>query len=97
VRRGEVWRYSVLQGRSRVFLIISNDGINISDQPWVLGALVVPRDPDVLLAVDTQQFGWVQPSRIESLLRKHLVERLGVADRETMLDVDSRLGAALDL
>lgn len=101
MRRGEVWRYQPVAerpGQSNLRLIISANAINDVDElPIVLAVHVVDTDPESLLAVQVGDHGWARVLSIEPVLRRRLVERVGMADAETMEAVDTALRAAQDL
>lgn len=101
MRRGEVWRYQPVAerpGQSHLRLIISANAVNdVAELPVVLAVHVVDTDPGNLLAVQVGDHGWARVLSIEPVLRRRLIERVGVADTETMEAVGAALRAVQDL
>lgn len=100
MRRGEVWRYqpvAIRPGASTLRLIVSADAVNTADLPVVLAVHIVPDDPDSLLAVRVGEQGWARALSIEPVMRSRLVERVAVADAETMEHLAAALRAVQDL
>lgn len=100
MRRGEVWRYEPVAPRPRqstLRLIVSSDIVNEVDLPVVLALHVVNEDPDSLLAVRVGDHGWARAMSVEPVMRRRLVEQVGVADLETMDGVNAALRAVQDL
>ena len=58
---------------------------------------LVDTDPDSLLAIRVGDHGWARVLSIEPVFRRRMVERLGVADADTMDAVNAALRAAQDL
>lgn len=96
--RGEVWTY-VPQGSPRhlIVVLVSSDGINQSTRTWLLGAPVSPQDPQDILAVAVEGYGWASAGNLTRLYRGWLRERVGRLDRDIVDDLDAGLRAALDL
>ncbi|MFS8478146.1 MAG: type II toxin-antitoxin system PemK/MazF family toxin [Micromonosporaceae bacterium] len=101
MRRGEVWRYQPVAerpGQSNLRLIVSANAVNdVPELPIVLAVHVVDTDPDSMLAVRVGTHGWARVLSVEPVLRRRLVQRVGVADADTMESVDAALRAAQDL
>lgn len=101
MRRGEVWRYEPVAarpGQPTLRLIVSADVINNNaDLPVVLAVHLVDGDPGSLLAVRVGEHGWARALSVEPVLRRRLVERVGVADPATMDEVADTLRAVQDL
>jgi mRNA-degrading endonuclease toxin of MazEF toxin-antitoxin module len=101
VRRREIWRYKPAAerpGQSNLRLIVSANVINDADElPVVLAVHLVDTDPDSLLAIRVGDHGWARVLSIEPVFRRRMVERLGVADADTMDAVNAALRAAQDL
>jgi hypothetical protein len=97
MRRGEFWRYQPpTNGRARVLLIVSSDGINDSSRPWLLGADVLPDDPTDILGVPVNG-AWINAANLSRIYRPWLTELVGELDDDTRDRVDTALRAALDL
>jgi len=98
VRRGEIWSY-VPQGSPRqpLVVIVSSDGINQSSRPWLLGAPIMPEDPQDILAVPLAGHGWVSAGNLSRFYRNWLRERVGELDPPTLERLAAALRAALDL
>ncbi len=96
--RGEVWSYSP-QGTPRhlFVVIVSSDGINLSPRRWLLGAPVLPRDPDDILAVPVAGRGWMHAGILTRCYRPWLTERVDALAAEAVEAMDRALRAALDL
>jgi mRNA interferase MazF len=96
VRRGEVW---IIRGaRERLGLIISSDIFNETEVPVVIVAEVTDRAElrDSPLAVGLGEYV-VMPDRLSSPLKRWFVERVEVADADTMHRVSRALRILQDL
>jgi mRNA interferase MazF len=96
VRRGEVW---IIRGaRERLGLVISSDIFNDTEVPVVIVAEVTDRGElrDSPLAVGLGEFV-VMPDRLSSPLKRWFVERVEVADTDTMHRVSRALRILQDL
>jgi mRNA interferase MazF len=96
VRRGEVW---VIRGaRERLGLVISSDIFNDTEVPVVIVAEVTDRAElrDSPLSVGLGEFV-VMPDRLSSPLKRWFVERVEVADTDTMTRVSRALRILQDL
>ena len=96
MRRGEVWR--IKGSRERLGLVISSDIFNGTDVPVVITAEVTDRDElrDSPLAVPLDDY-YVMPDRLSSPLKTWFVERVTVADTDTMRQVSRALRILQDL
>jgi hypothetical protein len=100
LHRGAVYPYKpVLQrpGQSLQRLIVSADPLNESPLPVVLGLQVVDSDPDSLLSVRLEGYGWAIITTIEQVIKSRLDEPVGVISLDEQQAVDNALRAALDL
>lgn len=101
MRRGEIWRYQPVAarpGQPILRLIVSADILNANDQvPVVLTLHLVDTDPDSLLAVRIDDYGWARALSIEPSMRNRLVEHVGTVEHETMEQVSNALRAVQDL
>ncbi|MBO0872888.1 MAG: hypothetical protein J2P19_05800 [Pseudonocardia sp.] len=96
--RGEIWSYvPQASPRQQTVVIVSSDGINQSSRPWLLGAPVAEDDPQDILAVPVEGFGWVSAGNLMRLYRGWFRERVGELDDATGDRLESALRAALDL
>jgi mRNA interferase MazF len=96
VRRGEVW---LIKGaRERLGLVISSDIFNDTEVPVVIVAEVTDRAElrDSPLAVGLGAYV-VMPDRLSSPLKRWFVERVEVADADTMHRVSRALRILQDL
>lgn len=96
MRRGEVW---IIRGaRERLGLVISSDIFNDTEVPVVIVAEVTDRAElrDSPLAVGLGEFV-VMPDRLSSPLKRWFVERVEVADTDTMHRVSRALRILQDL
>jgi mRNA interferase MazF len=96
VRRGEVW---LIKGaRERLGLIVSSDIFNETEVPVLIVAEVTDRGElrDSPLAVPLGRYV-VMPDRLSSPLKRWFVERVDVADVETMHRVSRALRILQDL
>jgi mRNA interferase MazF len=96
VRRGEVW---IIRGaRERLGLVISSDIFNDTEVPVVIVAEVTDRAElrDSPLAVGLGDYV-VMPDRLSSPLKRWFVERVEVADTDTMHRVSRALRILQDL
>ncbi|MEU7142146.1 hypothetical protein ABZ942_22045 [Nocardia sp. NPDC046473] len=98
MRRGELWIYNPHGSpRRRTVVLISSDGINESPRPWLIAAEVVEDDPQDILAVPVQSYGWVHAGNIGRIFRGWLAERVDEMESETLERLDTALRAAMDL
>src|SRR5207248_126484 len=60
VRRGEVWTYHppTEPSRQRTVVLLSSDGVNESERPWLLGTELLERDPQDILGVAIDARYW---------------------------------------
>ena len=96
VQRGEVW---LIKGaRERLGLVISSDVFNGTDVPVVIVAEVTDRGElrDSPLSVPLDDYV-VMPDRLSSPLKRWFVERVAVADTDTMRQVSRALRILQDL
>ena len=94
--RGEVW---LIKGaRERLGLIISSDVFNGTEVPVVIVAEVTDREElrDSPLSVELDEYV-VMPDRLSSPLKRWFVERVEVADTDTMHRVSRALRILQDL
>jgi len=99
VRRGELRRYvqPSTPDQPRIVVILSNDGINDSGRPWVLGIKIRTTDPGDILAVPITGHGWAYAGDLSRLYRAWMKGVVGELDTSTQQRIDSTLRAALDL
>ncbi|EHR61745.1 hypothetical protein [Saccharomonospora cyanea] len=99
MRRGEVWTYHPPseQARARQMVLLSSDGVNDSDRPWLLGTELLDRDPHDILGVAVDGRYWVSTVNVTRLYRPWLRECVAEIDTEVQEQIDSALRAALDL
>ncbi|WP_225725965.1 MULTISPECIES: hypothetical protein [unclassified Nocardia] len=98
MRRGEIWTYHPHgSARRRTIVLISSDGINVSPRPWLIAAEVVDADPQDILAVSVDRYGWLHAGNIGRIYRGWLAERIDAVDPETLDRLDTALRAAMDL
>jgi hypothetical protein len=99
VRRGELRRYirPSRPDQPTTVAILSNDGINDSDRPWVLGVTLRATDPSDLLAVPVAGHGWAYAGDLSRLYRAWIRGPVGKLDAATLQRIDGTLRAALDL
>lgn len=99
MRKGEVWAYRppVQPARERTVLLLSSDGVNESERPWLLGTELLDEDPRDILGVPLDSRYWISTLNLTRLYRAWLVERVAEVDQETLEQVDVALRAALDL
>jgi mRNA-degrading endonuclease toxin of MazEF toxin-antitoxin module len=99
VRRGELRRYirPSRPDHPTTVVILSNDGINDSGRPWVLGVTLRANDPGDLLAVAVADHGWAYAGDLGRLYRAWIKGPLGELDATTLHRIDGTLRAALDL
>lgn len=96
MRRGEVW---LIRGaRERLGLVISSDIFNETEVPVVIVAEVTDRAElrDSPLSVAVGEYV-VMPDRLSSPLKRWFVERVEVADTETMQRVSRALRILQDI
>jgi hypothetical protein len=99
VRRGEVWTYRppTQPARERTVLLLSSDGVNESDRPWLLGTELLEQDPQDILGVPLDSRLWISTLFLTRLYRGWLTVRVAEIDQATQEQVDIALRAALDL
>jgi hypothetical protein len=99
VRRGEIWTYHppTQPTRERTVLVVSSDGVNESERPWLLGAELVEYDPQDILGVAVDGRFWVSTLNLTRLYRNWFDERIAEIDQAVQEQIDIALRAALDL
>ncbi|WP_216204691.1 hypothetical protein [Amycolatopsis aidingensis] len=99
MRRGEIWTYHppTEQARPRTVLVLSSDGVNDSERPWLLGTELLEQDPQDILGVPLDGRYWISTLGITRLYRPWLNEQVAEIDQDTQERVDVALRAALDL
>jgi hypothetical protein len=99
VRRGEVWTYHppTEPARERTVVLLSTDGVNDSERPWLLGTELLDRDPQDILGVAVDARFWVSTLNLTRLYRPWFAERIAEIDHEVQERIDIALRAALDL
>jgi mRNA-degrading endonuclease toxin of MazEF toxin-antitoxin module len=99
VRRGEVWTYQppTEPARERTVVLLSSDGVNDSERPWLLGTELLDRDPQDILGVALDSRFWVSTLNLTRLYRPWLNERIAEINQEVQEQIDVALRAALDL
>ena len=99
MRKGEVWTYRppVEQARERTVLLLSSDGVNESQRPWLLGTELLEDDPQDILGVAVDGRFWISTLNLTRLYRGWLSERVAEIDHGIQEQVDVALRAALDL
>lgn len=78
-------------------LVVSSDGVNESERPWLLGAELLEYDPQDILGVALDGRFWVSTLNVTRLYRAWFTQRVAEIDRDTQERVDIALRAALDL
>jgi hypothetical protein len=99
VRRGEVWTYhpATEPTRERTVVLLSSDGVNDSDRPWLLGTELLEKDPQDILGVAVDGRLWISTLNLTRLYRPWLDERVAEISQEVQEQIDIALRAALDL
>ncbi|WP_199432129.1 hypothetical protein [Qaidamihabitans albus] len=98
MRRGEVWTYHPPTHPDRArSVLLSSDGVNESERPWLLGAELLDSDPGDILGVAVDGRYWVSTLNLTRLYRPWLDERVAEIDADVQEQIDSALRAALDL
>ncbi|MFC4003374.1 hypothetical protein ACFS2C_16380 [Prauserella oleivorans] len=99
MRRGEVWTYRppTHPSRARAVLLLSSDGVNESERPWLLGTDLLEEDPQDILGVAVDGRFWVSTLHVTRIYRPWLVERIAAIGDDVQEQIDSALRAALDL
>jgi hypothetical protein len=99
VRRGEVWTYHppTDPARQRNVVLLSSDGVNESERPWLLGTELLDRDPMDILGVAVDARYWVSTLNLTRLYRPWFDERIAEIDQDVQERIDIALRAALDL
>lgn len=99
MRRGEIWTYQppTQPMRERTVLLLSSDGVNDSERPWLLGTELLEYDPQDILGVALDSHFWVSTLYLTRLYRGWFAERVAEIDQGVQERVDIALRAALDL
>ncbi|ASR36390.1 hypothetical protein BAY61_16795 [Prauserella marina] len=99
MRRGEVWTYHppTEQARSRAVLLLSSDGVNESERPWLLGTELLEKDPQDILGVAVDARFWISTLNLTRVYRPWLDQRIAEIGDDVQEQIDSALRAALDL
>ncbi|WP_033287498.1 hypothetical protein [Amycolatopsis jejuensis] len=99
MHRGEVWTYHppTDPARQRTVVLLSSDGVNESERPWLLGTELLDRDPQDILGVAVDARYWVSTLNLTRLYRPWLTERIAEIDQDVQEQIDVALRAALDL
>jgi hypothetical protein len=99
VRRGEVWTYhpATEPTRERTVVLLSSDGVNDSERPWLLGTELLEKDPQDILGVAVDGRLWISTLNLTRLYRPWLEERVAEISQEVQEQIDIALRAALDL
>ncbi|PRX45044.1 hypothetical protein B0I33_110143 [Prauserella shujinwangii] len=99
MRRGEVWTYHppTQPERSRSVLLLSSDGVNDSERPWLLGTELLEDDPRDILGVAVDGRYWVSTLNLTRVYRPWLGEYVAAIGTDVQEQIDSALRAALDL
>ncbi|AIJ23597.1 hypothetical protein [Amycolatopsis methanolica] len=99
MRKGEIWAYKppTQPSRERTVLLLSSDGVNESERPWLIGTELLEEDPQDILGVALDSRFWISTLLLTRLYRGWLVERIAEIDQQTQEQVDIALRAALDL
>jgi hypothetical protein len=83
--------------RERTVLLLSSDGVNESERPWLLGTELLDQDPQDILGVAVDSRFWVSTLYLTRLYRGWLTERVAEIDHAIQDQIDAALRAALDL
>lgn len=78
-------------------LLLSSDGVNESERPWVLGTELLEDDPQDILGVALDRRFWISTLNLTRLYRAWLNERVAEIDHAVQEQVDIALRAALDI
>ncbi|MEU6641668.1 hypothetical protein ABZ863_03875 [Saccharomonospora sp. NPDC046836] len=99
MRRGEVWTYQppTQPMQPRAVLLLSSDGVNESERPWLIGTELLEKDPQDILGVAVDGRFWVSTLHLTRIYRPWLDQRIAAIDNEIQEQIDSALRAALDL
>lgn len=99
MHRGEVWTYHppTHPARARTVLLLSSDGVNESERPWLLGTELLDRDPQDILGVALDSRHWVSTLNLTRIYRPWLSERVAEIGHDVQESIDGALRAALDL
>ncbi|WP_236792439.1 hypothetical protein [Amycolatopsis sp. GM8] len=99
MRRGEIWTYHppTQPMRARTVLLLSSDGVNESERPWLLGTELLEQDPQDILGVPLDSRFWISTLYLTRLYRGWLTERVAEIDQTIQDEIDAALRAALDL
>lgn len=99
MRRGEIWTYRppTPQARERTVLLLSSDGVNESQRPWLLGTELLENDPQDILGVPIDSRLWISALYLTRLYRGWLQEHVAEIPGDVQDQIDAALRAALDL
>ncbi|PXY29311.1 hypothetical protein DI005_15215 [Prauserella sp. PE36] len=99
MRRGEVWTYHppTRPARPRAILLLSSDGVNESERPWLLGTELLEKDPQDILGVAIDGRFWISTLQLTRIYRPWLDRRIAAIGTDVQEQIDSALRAALDL
>jgi mRNA interferase MazF len=78
-------------------VIVSSDGINQSPRPWLIGTPIVTEEPQDILAVPIEGYGWISAGNLTRLYRGWFTEQFGELGQDVRDRLDAALRAALDL
>lgn len=78
-------------------LLLSSDGVNDSERPWVLGTELLEDDPEDILGVALDSRFWISTLNLTRLYRAWLNERVAEIDQGVQEQIDIALRAALDI
>jgi hypothetical protein len=78
-------------------VLLSSDGVNESERPWLLGTELLERDPQDILGVAIDARYWVSTLNLTRLYRPWFDERIAEIDLDVQERIDIALRAALDL
>ena len=78
-------------------VVLSSDGVNDSDRPWLLGLELRSRDPGDVLAVPVGDGRFAYAGDLSGLYRAWIGQRIGRLDTTTLARLDGAVRAALDL
>lgn len=99
MRRGELRGYSrpSTPEQPRTVLLLSSDGINDSERPWLLGIELRDHDPRDILAIPIGDDRWAYAGDLTRLYRAWIGQHVGELDAATLSRLDGALRAALEL
>lgn len=78
-------------------LLLSSDGVNDSERPWVLGTELLEYDPEDILGVALDSRFWISTLNLTRLYRAWLNERVAEIGQAVQEQIDIALRAALDI